>query len=278
MCREPSNGSRWGIFLAATMLALLACVTQGAVAQEGKGDVLLTTSVPTPDGCKIFRMNADGSGRKLLIPWQRGMIQANPALSPDGKRIAFCTRAYIGKAMSIKSRLYLVDADGQNLKRLEKADGERPAWSPDGKRLLFMRWPYEGVEAISLCVVDADGANVRPLVKHGGMGAWSPDGKALAYVVPETNWVRGETGLGLYVARADGSEPKRIAGGGPDPAEITAGVQWSADGKRLFFSRGSDKVGAEPGYAIHVIDSDGRNLRQVSDGKESEYLGVGGRP
>jgi Tol biopolymer transport system component/outer membrane lipoprotein-sorting protein len=309
-----------------------------ARAQEGKADILLITSLHGHDGShsgplfgsRIFRVNADGSGRTPLTSWKTGTFAADPALSPDGrqiafvasteagtkaplglyvmkadgsqrkllaeklegiilapawspdgKRIAFCTAVYNFKGRSGKPRLYFVDADGKNLKRLENANGLMPAWSPDGKRLLFTR---EEKDTTSLCVVDVDGTNVRRLVGDGAlMGAWSPDGKSLAYVVVDLGtWsdVRPEE-CGLFVARADGSERKRLAGG---PEEIIFGIKWSADGKRLFFTRrgrgktveGGDKKPARiapPPSAIYVIDIDGRNLRRVTAAKGPEYLG-----
>ena len=326
---ESSRRTQSGLILVAA--ATVLSVTSVVAAQENKEHSLLITAMP-PDnrnpsgvGAQIVRVNADGSGRKVLT--SKDDFSADPALSPDGKRIAFvvidddrmtglyvmnadgsgrkrlvpkgdtdifapswspdskriafCTIVWSKKNSSLKPRLYIVNADGENLKRLDKADGMMPIWSPDGKRLLFTREENGGNDATSLCVVDADGTNVHQLVKNGAiMGAWSPDGKSLAYVVLQRSNVRGEV-AGLFVAQADGSESKKVFGG---PREITFGVQWSLDGKRLFFTRrGHERVVEEEGKkpqsiggfpsAVYVIEIDRRNLRRVTTGKEPEYLG-----
>lgn len=185
----------------------------------------------------LFVMNADGSARKRLVESTMGEFLLAPSWSPDGRQLAYCTFEFRfrgnGTAESSPPQLHVIDADGQNRRRLEKADGFNPVWSPDGKSLLFTRLE-EGGNGSSLCAVDADGGNVRPLgqpMPGTIMGAcWSPDGKSLAYVGDP----RSGAQTGLFLAQADGSQPRRLAG---DPGEIIFGVQWSRDGKRLYFSK-----------------------------------------
>jgi len=184
-------------------------------------------------------------------------------------------------------RVCTIDADGRNPKRLDKLNGVTPVWSPDGERLLFTRLGKD-LET-GLCVADADGTNARSLLKRNDYemvtGAWSPDGKLLAYAVPSDDPDRRENGgpneAGLFLAQADGSQPKRLAGGSD---EITYGVKWSADGKRLYFTR-RDRSGPlshekDPTQgrhwgpcAVYAIDVDGKNLRRLTTGKEREYVG-----
>jgi dipeptidyl aminopeptidase/acylaminoacyl peptidase len=186
-------------------------------------------------------------------------------------------------------RVCTIDADGRNLKRLDKLNGVNPVWSQDGKRLLFTRLGKD-LEA-SLCVADADGTKVRSLLKRNDYemvtGAWSPDGKRLAYAVPvpRDDSARreniGANEVGLFLAQADGSQPKRLAG---SPKEMTYGVKWSPDGKRLYFTRRDrsgplldEKNPAEGRHwgpcAAYAIDVDGKNLRRLTTGKEREYVG-----
>jgi Tol biopolymer transport system component len=234
----------------------------------------------------LFVMNADGSGREQLAQTKKlDEHLLAPSWSPDGKQIAYCTMTFgfrgSGTAYSSPPNIHVIDADGKNLKRLDKLTGLNPVWSADGKRLLFTN-PKEGAPT-SLCVADADGANVRTVVTPEGrdatiMGDWSPDGKALAYVV-----IGAGKEHGLFVAQADGSEPRRLAGG---PEEIAFGVKWSSDGKRLFFTR-RDRSGPplpkneknpEGGRdrgpcAVYGIDVDGRNPRRVTPDKHRDYVG-----
>ena len=190
----------------------------------------------------LFVMNADGSASKRIAEnAETGEYVLAPSWSPDGKQIAFCTFVFgfrgNGTVFASEPQLHVVNADGTGRKRLGGANGFNPVWAPDGKRLLFTRSGGENGET-SLCAVDSDGGNLRPLVTRRDrdadmiFGAWSPDGKWLAYSVL-TEPGEGESG-GLFLARADGSQARRLFGG---PLEIVFGVQWSADGKQLYFTR-----------------------------------------
>ena len=62
--------------------------------------------------------------------------------------------------------IYVMDADGKNLRRLTKNphDEWEPSWSPDGKRIAFAS---EGVGNFDIYVMNADGARqVRRLTKN----------------------------------------------------------------------------------------------------------------
>jgi len=83
----------------------------------------------------------------------------------------------------------------------------------------------------------------------------------LAYVLA------GRREGGLYVARSDGSNARRLRNIAEN--ESILGPKWSLDGKRLFFMR---KLKDEP-VAIYAIDADGRSTRRVTAGDAPEYLG-----
>ena len=77
-------------------------------------------------------MNADGTGRHRIAAV--GSSTA-PAWSPDGTRIALT-----GGFPDV--RIYVVDADGANLRRLPPSVSYKnqdcgPVWAPDGKRIAF---------------------------------------------------------------------------------------------------------------------------------------------
>jgi Tol biopolymer transport system component len=231
----------------------------------------------------LWVMNADGLGRtRLTETADTAERLLAPSWSADGKKIAFCTIGWglgrTGPVMTSPPRVCIIDADGRNLKRLKELNGINPVWSPDGKRLLFTRLGKD--LGTGLCVADADGTNLRSLLKRNDyvmvMGAWSPDGKRLAYAVPSDDPDRRENGgpneAGLFLAQADGSQPKRVAGG---PSEVTYGVKWSADGRRLYFTRRErsgplfdEKDPAQGRHwgpcAVYAIDVEGTNLRRLT--------------
>jgi len=90
-----------------------------------------------------------------------------PVWSPDGSRVAFTRRQHD------HWEVYVVDADGRNLKRLThtpvKANGEvghsaAPAWSPDGQYLAFLT---DRLGQWEIWVMRANGGGLKPMFPGG---------------------------------------------------------------------------------------------------------------
>jgi hypothetical protein len=60
----------------------------------------------------------------------------------------------------------------------------------------------------------------------GGPSSWSPDGKRLVYA----------SGGGLYLAKADGTEPHQLLPENPDPKVWAWCPRWSFDSSRVRFT------------------------------------------
>jgi Tol biopolymer transport system component len=137
----------------------------------------------------IFRVSvATRQVRRVTNTARTGHFHTDPAVAPDGTRIAFSDwDACEGGTSS--PRLRVVDSNGrptQDLAKLRRngywpdPEHSSPAWSPDGTRLAYKR---EG----DLAVVNRDGSGDRRVTRGGTSllyesPAWSPDGEWIAYL------------------------------------------------------------------------------------------------
>ena len=186
---------------------------------------------------------------------------ADPALSPDGRRVAFTVSRVDLDANRYRSAVWLADVDGGRAP-FPVTSGEHsdsaPRWSPDGARLAFAR-SVDGRGALWVLPVDGPGEAVRVCERAEAVEspAWSPDGSRIAFVSREraaryaegdderarpprridrlVSRVDGEgwtidRPAGLFVVPADGSgEPVLVAGGPHDHGPPS----WSPDGTSL---------------------------------------------
>ncbi len=74
---------------------------------------------------------------------------SDPQVSPDGNSIAFVVTRYDLKAGKSNSDIYLMHADGANMRQMtfNEASDFHPRWSADGKSLLFVSTRKNGAQA-----------------------------------------------------------------------------------------------------------------------------------
>jgi len=208
-------------------------------------------------------MDADGGNRRRITSDEG--VDTQPAWSPDGKRIAF---ARFGAQRGI----VVVPAGGGAARQLTHSGGAvfdaTPAWSPDGTSIAFTRIVVttdveRSREAIYLTGASRPGA--KKLVDGGGAPAWSPDGERIAYTSirdrnGRTCFEECSTSGEIYVANADGSEPRRLTRSKADDQAPA----WSPDGRSIAFV--SDRSGPEQhDVEIWIMRADGSGLRRVTN-------------
>jgi Tol biopolymer transport system component len=123
-------------------------------------------------------------GRRLQLTLAAG-LELDPAMSPDGKLVAFVTGPLA------QTRLYVrqVEGGGSPVAITREGPGfaRMPRWSPDGERLVFSS--ERGIE-----VMPALGGSPRllvPLPPNSWLdAAWSPDGKFIVYASGDSVLVR----------------------------------------------------------------------------------------
>ena len=197
----------------------------------------------------------DGSHPRPVTP--RWLYVSTPDWSPDGQRIAFTGirwgRWHRGSREFLGIHIYLIDADGRNLRRLQP--GSHPAWSPDRRTILYAV-PYSlprGDHAEGLHAMNPDGGHSR-LLAPGARGpgwsreaAWSPDSRRIAFTARI-----GKEQMGIWIVDADGSHRRLLM---RDSADLFGPV-WLPEG--ILFTR---QTYGEGDPTIWVIDAEGGHQR-----------------
>ena len=217
----------------------------------------------------------------------------DPALSPDGERLAYTLSWTDAKEMDGRSRIMLMTLDsGQAIEFTQGTKDSAPKFSPDGNTLGFLRPGGDGKRQVWL--ISAGGGEASRLTQLGGGVSdfsWSPDGSRLLVCadVPEDSpepddapasaprvtevsriryrydtlgW-RGNAHFHLFTVEAkDGSTSQLTDGDWDDFA-----AAWSPDGSRVAFISGRrddrDIRALTEGY---VVSAGGGEPRLWSEG------------
>jgi dipeptidyl aminopeptidase/acylaminoacyl peptidase len=224
----------------------------GNIAFERFGDVYLSA----PDGSVARKI--DGVG-----------VQANPAVSPDGARVAYES----GRG------IWVMNADGTSQRRVSDGTNSTtfsdsdPAWSPDGGRIVFSR--YQAGDS-DLWSANLEGTGQKNLTNTGGYDemdpAWSPLGGEISYTRVGCD---PEGGIScVFKMDADGTDPvnltpeTRLSDCLNQPGYFHRGASsepsWSPDGTKLAF-RGTVTCPHTSGTDIWVMGSGGGNKVNVTN-------------
>jgi Tol biopolymer transport system component len=187
-----------------------------------------------PTRADIYTINSRGGDIRRLTNGP-GM-EAFPAWSPDGTRIAF---DWDGRGAA--SGIYVMNPDGSGQRLLANGDWGTPAWSPDGSKIAFQK-VGRGDEQ-DIYVVERDGSGLHLLRRQGWSPSWSPDGTKIAYTENDR----------IYVMNSDGTG-ERLLAHGDFPA-------WSPDGKTIAFH--NTRYFVNHTNPVWIMSTDGSDKRPL---------------
>lgn len=192
----------------------------------------------------------EDGGKARVVPTVRLEGLRDPALSPDGKSIAFAAAG----------GLYLTTLDGKDPRSLtEPGVYADPAFSPDGALLVFAKTEPDG--ASHLYLYDLAAGKIGQLTKGPVKDrdpSFAPDGKRIVFARPDK-----DGGYELFTLAVNGSDLKQITE--TSAAAPNTEPLYALDGRKIvFLSRAEGKT------EIFMIAADGRERVRLTDNSYDE--------
>ena len=249
-----------GVALAASLLVLVAGTKPAEAAFPGTNGKIVFANYRDDDEGEIYVMNPNGTGNTRLTN-NPASGDSDPALSPDGKKIAFTSsrngNAEIYTMNAVDSN---GDGNGDNLANItnnpNSADTD-PAFSPDGTKIAFYS-SASGTEGIY--VMNSNGTGTPTLLTNsqtsfatgvfglGGHPVFSPDGTKIAFLAGDR-----DGGFEIWVTNSDDTGT---------PTQLTnysSGTDFefdfSPDGTRIVFVKWNDENSSI--FVMDAVDGDG---------------------
>ena len=183
----------------------------------------------------------------------------SPAISPDGKMVAFVAMADGRRQIWVRMR-----AGGAALQITRDAtDHEQPRWSPDSSALIYFTRPRTGSSEGSIWQISALGGPARRVVSAQGSGGdISRDGQRVAL------FQNGADTIDLVTVSRDGSQRTVVAR--LPPENFYRAPRWAPDDRSIVFQVGSieafelrlEVIGIEDGQRREIAR--GSNLQGVT--------------
>ncbi len=253
------------------------------------GATLVFQSTPTAgEGCdQIFTFDLETGVRKR-VSTGAGRTTCS-YFYPDGENILYSSTHHYDEACPVRpdySRgyvwpvyssfdIFVTNADGTNLRQLTHTHGydAEATFSPTGHRIIFTSTRDGDLDLYSMLPDGSDVRRVTDRVGYDGGAFYSPDGSKIVWRAhyPETDQERDDylalladdlirpSALEIYVADADGSNPRQIT----DNGAANFAPFWHPSGEKIIFSSNlHDPNGRD--FELYLINIDGSGLERVT--------------
>lgn len=231
------------IAVRATVLLLLVLAVVGCVsdplAEAGVACDPMVYVAKVSSSEEDIWITGEGQAARLTEP---DVVYVNPAISPDGLRIAFTS----GPGDQENLDLVLMNTDGSNRMIVWAGDTIQSSvdWSPDGETLVFDQFGPD--HALQIYTIPSDGSSQPTQLTAGkpnGKPIYSPDGDSILF---------------LSLRDGESQEIYSMTSAGADPVNLTHSpsrdvlAEMSPDGSQIAFA--SDRTGD---FEIWLMDADG---------------------
>jgi hypothetical protein len=229
----------------------------------------------------------DGGGSRV---YPRAFLNAgDPVMAPDGASVVF-PRIKLVKVLPgresylLKGSIWSLDLEDGSVRQRTRwrlnAFLTPSSFAPDGQTLAAELADRRGYRAVA---IDLRSRRLSLLARQASAPTYSPDGARLAFVrekVRRFQLPRPDRPVSeLWVARADGSEARRVL----RRKGYISFPSWDPSGSRLSFTvnppaEATGGLEPEPGNEVMAINADGTCLTQVFSDPEVTASGSAWRP
>ncbi len=220
------------------------------------------------DAYEIFVSSEDGSQRQALT--QRSTTgNFDPALSPDGKSVAFWTFGSLATVRVPPRELYVVNLDDRQPRLLLSGQPYDPriVWSPNSDQVaVTLLTPSDVGPQVDIYLAPVAGGDPQRLTSPNlddysihTDPSFSPDGSQIAYV-PRTSGDGG--GVGINIINIDGSNLQPLSTGADNTVLEVRSIAWSPVENQIAFvgrDLSNSSLAAAPA-GIYLINGDGSGL------------------